>query len=84
MRVAMMSRDTSKPKICGRFAAITKICELLQKMRSLLDFVINSAIAESQNPISLRKKLFLSLFLRDAPVAPAGGQQVEQLSFSMF
>ncbi len=26
------------------------MCELLRKLRSLLDFAINSAIAESQNP----------------------------------
>ncbi len=40
MRIAMMSQDVSKPKIC----------ELLRKLRSLLDFAINSAIAELQNP----------------------------------
>ncbi len=46
----MTSRDASKPKICGKFAAITKICELLRKLWCLLGFAINSAIAELQNP----------------------------------
>ncbi len=31
-------------------SAIPKICELLRKWRSLLDFAIRSVIAESQNP----------------------------------
>ncbi len=43
MRVPMMSRDASKPKICEKFAPILK-------MRHLLGFTINSAITESQNP----------------------------------
>ncbi len=46
----MMSQDASKHKICVKFAAIMNICEFLRKLRSLLDFAINSAIAESQNP----------------------------------
>ncbi len=48
--VVMTSRDAFKPKICEKFAAITNICKPLRKLRSLLDFAINSAIAESQNP----------------------------------
>ncbi len=39
-----------KPKICEKFAVITEICKLLGKLRRLLDFSINSIIAESQNP----------------------------------
>ncbi len=50
MCIVMTSPDTSKPKICGQFVAITKICELWQNLRSLLELEINSAIAESQNP----------------------------------
>ncbi len=46
----MTSRDVSQPKICRKSAEITKICEFLRKFRSLFDFAINSAIAESQNP----------------------------------
>ncbi len=46
----MTSPDMSKPKICRQFVAITKICELWQNLRSLLELAINSAIAESQNP----------------------------------
>ncbi len=49
MRIAMVSQDASKPQIGGKSAAIMKICELLRKLQSLLDFAINSAIAESQN-----------------------------------
>ncbi len=32
MRIAMTSQDASKPKICGKSAAIMKICELLLKI----------------------------------------------------
>ncbi len=46
----MTSRDASKANICGKFVPITKNVELLRKLRSLLDFAINSAIAELQNP----------------------------------
>ncbi len=41
------SQDVSEPKICRKCAAIRNICEFLRKLRSLLDFAINSAIAKS-------------------------------------
>ncbi len=48
MRFAMTSRDASKS--AENLQSITKICELLRKLRRLLDFAINSMIAELQNP----------------------------------
>ncbi len=48
LRIAMTSQDTSKPKMCGKSVAIMKICELLRKLQSLLDFA--KQIQRSQNP----------------------------------
>ncbi len=62
MHTAMTSQDASKPKICGKSVAIPKICDLLRKLRSLLDFAINSAIAESQNPGGTGKCCFMLSF----------------------
>ncbi len=44
MHVALMSQNAFQTK------HLCKICGNYENLRSLLDFVINSAIAESQNP----------------------------------
>ncbi len=49
MSGGVTSRGASKFKICGKCAVIMQTCELLRKLRSFLDFAINSAIAESLN-----------------------------------
>ncbi len=54
------------PKICEKLAAIMKICKLLRKLRILLDFAINSAIAESENPGGTNYRL-ISIIVRFFP-----------------
>ncbi len=82
MRIAMTSQDASDSKICGKFAAITKICQFLRKLQRLLDFAIHSAIAESHNPGGTDKwpqivlhiffyQVFWSFIARPVPFPPS-------------
>ncbi len=73
-------RDASKPKICGKSAAITKICKLLRKLRSLLDIAINSAIAESQNPGGTGSQNSGHLIIPRISKSTAGGSSFSYLA----
>ncbi len=63
------SRDVSKPNISGKSAAIMKNCELLRKLRSLLDFAINWAIAISWRDCFIIFFIAFSIFIVFFPTA---------------